>query len=361
MKHAQEIFARADGEVEHASAGAPFVVEEGERIVQVGATEQYEIKFTESDGPSLPVVFKRHSCSELTYVHSVGKDMAMKKGRDQLVRTRRPLSRRRRDSWPSHNPAQVPDSVLLVVQSYPVSSLAHDQVMHRLRSAKWPVTLRFSRPLTDNDVTPLARCLQLEQQGELPDDLKLQMLKRLLSKGVAVKKHGSRKQAYDTVVYLNETMLFWRVRSPRFMKVPSLPYDSSPGMMAVGGFLCDFECIRTASGPVSRPSGEVRATAAERGRGRSDGAVALPASPGRRRGLPDASPVVPRLARRRRGRGRHPNAVAPCSGGRHAVDARRRQERMSWLVSFSNLRPFGPRRATAMLHAGERRPETTSK
>ena len=90
MKHAQEIFARADGEVEHASAGAPFVVEEGERIVQVGATEQYEIKFTESDGPSLPVVFKRHSCSELTYVHSVGKDMALKKGRDQLVRTRRP-------------------------------------------------------------------------------------------------------------------------------------------------------------------------------------------------------------------------------------------------------------------------------
>ena len=87
MKHAQEIFARADGEVEHASAGAPFVVEEGERIVQVGATEQYEIKFTESDGPSLPVVFKRHSCSELTYVHSVGKDMAVKKGRDQLVRT----------------------------------------------------------------------------------------------------------------------------------------------------------------------------------------------------------------------------------------------------------------------------------
>ena len=110
-----------------------------------------------------------------------------------------------------HAASQVPDSVLLVVQSYPVSSLAHDQVMHRLRSAKWPVTLRFSRPLTDSDVTPLARCLQLEQQGELPDDLKLQMLKRLLSKGVAVRKHGSRKQAYDTVVYLNETMLFWRV------------------------------------------------------------------------------------------------------------------------------------------------------
>ena len=103
--------------------------------------------------------------------------------------------------------SQVPDSVLLVVQSYPVSSLAHDQVMHRLRSAKWPVTLRFSRPLTDNDVTPLARCLQLEQQGELPDDLKLQMLKRLLSKGVAVKKHGSRTAWQSTFRRLHAVVM----------------------------------------------------------------------------------------------------------------------------------------------------------
>ena len=110
----------------------------------------------------------------------------------------------------------------------------------------------------------------------------------------------------------------------------------------MGGFFCDFELFRTASGPVPRPSGEVRATAAERGRLHSNVAVALPAPPGRRRGLPDASPVVPRLARRRGGRGRHPNAVAPCSGGRHAVDARRLEARRSWLVSFSNLRPFGP-------------------
>ena len=111
---------------------------------------------------------------------------AMASSRDHAAAAPSTWSRERRVA------SQVPDSVLLVVQSYPVSSLAHDQVMHRLRSAKWPVTLRFSRPLTDNDVTPLARCLQLEQQGELPDDLKLQMLKRLLSKGVAVKKHGSR-------------------------------------------------------------------------------------------------------------------------------------------------------------------------
>ena len=46
MKHAQEIFALADGEVEHASAGAPFVVEEGENIISMGTTEQYEIKFS---------------------------------------------------------------------------------------------------------------------------------------------------------------------------------------------------------------------------------------------------------------------------------------------------------------------------
>ena len=36
----------------------------------------------------------------------------------------------------------------------------------------------------------------------------------------------------------------------------------------------------------------------------------------------------------------------------HAIDARRLQERRSWVVSFSILRPFGPRRETAMLRAG---------
>ena len=37
----------------------------------------------------------------------------------------------------------------------------------------------------------------------------------------------------------------------------------------------------------------------------------------------------------------------------HAIDATRLVERMSWLVSFPILRPFGPRRVTAMLRAGE--------
>ena len=36
----------------------------------------------------------------------------------------------------------------------------------------------------------------------------------------------------------------------------------------------------------------------------------------------------------------------------HAIDAHRLQERMSWLVSFSSLGPFGPSRETTMLRAG---------
>mmetsp|Transcript_36274 Transcript_36274/g.112244 ORF Transcript_36274/g.112244 Transcript_36274/m.112244 type:complete len:848 (+) Transcript_36274:242-2785(+) len=202
MKHAQEIFATADGEVEHASAGAPFIVEEGERIVQLGGAEQYEVKFTEADGPSLPVVLKKHSCSELTFVHSVDKKaLSMKKGRDQLL----------------------PDSVLLVVQAYPASSLSHEQVMHRLRSAKWPLTLRFARPLAPADVAPVSRILELDETttGGLPADLKLQMVKRVLAMGVPIRKHAKRGSPHDTVLYLNETMLFWRIKNATKLQADS--------------------------------------------------------------------------------------------------------------------------------------------
>ena len=48
-------------------------------------------------------------------------------------------------------------------------------------------------------------------------------------------------------------------------------------------------------------------------------------------------------------RSRRP-AVLQCL---HAIDARRLQERRSWVVSFSILGPFGPRRATAMLRTGD--------
>lgn len=194
MKHAQEIFALADGEVEHASAGAPFVVEEGENIISMGTTEQYEIKFSESDGPALPIGLKKHACSELTFIHTVdAKNLIMKKGRDMLVE----------------------DSVLLVVQSYPVSSLSHEAVMHRLKSAKWPLVLKFERPLEDADVTLMPDILELDHAtpGGLPDDIKLQMVKRLLNKGLRVRKHGRAGKPHDTILYLNETIVFWQVRN----------------------------------------------------------------------------------------------------------------------------------------------------
>ena len=39
----------------------------------------------------------------------------------------------------------------------------------------------------------------------------------------------------------------------------------------------------------------------------------------------------------------------------HAIDATRFHQTRSWVVYFSILRPFGPRRATAMLRAGTAR------
>lgn len=44
----------ADGEVEHATAGAAFVVEEGESVMKFGGVDTFDIKFTVDDGPSLP-------------------------------------------------------------------------------------------------------------------------------------------------------------------------------------------------------------------------------------------------------------------------------------------------------------------
>ena len=277
-------------------------------------------------------MFKRHSCSELTYVHSVGKDMAMKKGRDQLVRTRRPLWSFR--CWAGFGPpvaamassrdhaaSQVPDSVLLVVQSIPFHLWRMTKSCIACESAKWPVTLRFSRPLTDSDVTPLARCLSWNSRANYLMISNSKCSSGSSARAFPVKKHGSRtvwqskfdgafvlnrrvvlhavdaaparwrgdagstldrarapdalvdvhtgrKQAYDTVVYLNETMLFWRVRDAlkqqriarsaeektdeqqEEVRGLSLKYDLTKG---VG--LYDGVC---ASGKLARPSSATR-------------------------------------------------------------------------------------------------------
>ena len=49
--------------------------------------------------------------------------------------------------------------------------------------------------------------------GGLPDDIKLQMVKRLLNKGLKVRKHGRAGKPHDTILYLNETIVFWQVRN----------------------------------------------------------------------------------------------------------------------------------------------------
>eukprot|EP00635_Sarcinochrysidales_sp_CCMP3193_P000343 CAMPEP_0118917576 /NCGR_PEP_ID=MMETSP1166-20130328/17404_1 /TAXON_ID=1104430 /ORGANISM="Chrysoreinhardia sp, Strain CCMP3193" /LENGTH=968 /DNA_ID=CAMNT_0006857767 /DNA_START=53 /DNA_END=2959 /DNA_ORIENTATION=+ len=256
QKHAQEVFATADGEVEHAAPGAPFVVEEGEAVVKLGNAERYDVKFTDADGPTLPVTLKKHSCSELTFIQVVDK-------------------RFKRD------PSVKEDSVLLVVQNYPVSSLTHLQAMSRLTSARWPVSLRFERPLEEKDVVPfreivdvhlahqsderrerddLARLQaeyrdidvdddnarkdktadvkrqedQNDQHARQRDDFKLQLMKRLLHMGVPLRKFGRKGKPHETKLYLNETLVFWEIKHAQAKKDEakhlSLKYDLTKGL-----------------------------------------------------------------------------------------------------------------------------------
>jgi len=195
QKHAQEVFATADGEVERAAPGAPFVVEEGESVVKLGGVERFDVKFTDADGPTLPVTLKKHSCSELTFVQGV----EPKWREDHPGRSRELLTK---------------DCVLLVIQNYPVSSLAHKQVMSRLTAAKWPLTLRFERPLAPADVKPFEEVCRLSELPDgLDDDFKLQLMKRLLHMGVPLLKYGRRNAPHPTVLYLNETIVFWEVKN----------------------------------------------------------------------------------------------------------------------------------------------------
>ena len=62
--------------------------------------------------------------------------------------------------------------------------------------------------------------------------------------------------------------------------------DSSPRMMAVGGFFVDFGPIRTASGSSRGATGEVPRTAPERGHRRADAAAGRPSTRRRRSGGP---------------------------------------------------------------------------
>lgn len=198
QKHAQEIFAMADGEVERAAPGAPFVVEEGESIVKLGGVERFDVKFTDLDGPTLPMTLKKHSCSELTFVQTVAP----------------PENNDRRKSKQLEN--LVPDCILLLVNNYPVSSLTHKQVMDRITSAKWPLTLRFERPLEVRDVRSFSKVIEDERNGKFgrdDEDFKLQLLKRLLHMGIPLRKYGRKGAPHDTVLYLGETLVFWEQKT----------------------------------------------------------------------------------------------------------------------------------------------------
>ena len=128
------------------------------------------------------------------------------------------------------------DAVLTVVSNYPVSALTHKQVMHRLMTAKWPLTLRFEKTLDDSDVKSLAEMLRHAADaaagGPLPpldDDMKLQMLKRLLHRGLPLVRHWPTGRPYMTMLYANERIFFWNLasaaRSKRMTPKLSLKYD----------------------------------------------------------------------------------------------------------------------------------------
>ena len=258
QKHAQEVFATADGEVEHAAPGAPFGVEEGEAVVKLGGAERYDVRFTDADGPTLPITLKKHSCSELTFVQIVDKP---KLGLEGSLQTPHSAGRHPVTLSSSARKAReqlIEDSVLLVVQNYPVSSISHSQAMGRLTAAKWPLMLRFERPLAPKDVLRFSQVVDLElershdddektdAQRQQEDDFKLQLMKRLLHMGIDILKYGRKGRPHRTVLYLNETLVFWQIKQANAKKLEtphlSLKYDLTKGMN-----LYDLKYVRIAT------------------------------------------------------------------------------------------------------------------
>ena len=206
MKHAQEVFADAEGRIERATMGQPFVVEETETVIDVGNTEEYDVEFTEEMG--LAIGLKKHAASEMTFVHSVPKSLGPES-------TKKPGHR----EWKQAK-VQI-ESQLVAINDYPVSSLTHEQVMSRLKKIEWPLRMRFRRPLRSEDVAPDTRIAPIDfvvkrindSASGGDDDVKLQMLKRLLVAGLKLKKHekagGFTDPSFETTLYINEHMIFW--------------------------------------------------------------------------------------------------------------------------------------------------------
>uniref|UniRef100_A0A7S3JQL3 PX domain-containing protein n=1 Tax=Aureoumbra lagunensis TaxID=44058 RepID=A0A7S3JQL3_9STRA len=239
QKHAQEVFASADGEVEHAAPGAPLVVEEGEAVVKLGGAETFDVKFTDAEGP-LPFTLKKHSSSELTFVQKVDRRKLGVEGNNEDRDV--PLSSAARKA----REQLTEDAVLLVINNYPVSSLSHKHVMSRLTAAKWPLILRFERPLLPKDVISLSEIVDLAKRDDevlRDDDFKLQMLKRLLHMGIKVLKYGRQGKPHATTLYLNNTLIFWEIGKADRLKNET-PHLSRKYDLTKGVNIYDLKYIR---------------------------------------------------------------------------------------------------------------------
>jgi hypothetical protein len=76
------------------------------------------------------------------------------------------------------------------------------------------MTLRFERPISQADLTPWRDVCALYSTQKVDEATKLQLMKRLLARGVPLRKHCERGGSpHQTTLYINETTVFWEVRT----------------------------------------------------------------------------------------------------------------------------------------------------
>ncbi len=159
LKAEQMIFSQSTGEIEKPAEGQPLVVEESTPVVLIGSAEEYEILLTEDRGLDFMkrVKLRKHSACEMTYVANIpdGFDARMRASPDDGgdggggAGAGAGLG----DGGSSRagggfvKDGVYHNSVLLSVNNYPVNSLTFEQTIDRLTSTRWPLLLRWRRPL----------------------------------------------------------------------------------------------------------------------------------------------------------------------------------------------------------------------
>ena len=144
LKAEQTIFSKSTGEIEQAAEGQPLVVEEHTPVILIGSAEEYEILLSEDRGLEFMkrVKLRKHSACEMTYIANVpeGFDARQRDGTRNDQFGDRGAGGFLKDGV-HHN------SVLLSVNNYPVNSLTFRETIDRLTSTRWPLLLRWRRPL----------------------------------------------------------------------------------------------------------------------------------------------------------------------------------------------------------------------